>query len=115
VGALSVDGFFTLEAGRGSRSACPFISFGVVQAVLPARDRWREIGRADWQWDGGSTARLRIHGEGRMVVGSITHNRLRVTATPLYRALGRPLRGVVPIRIDGDDLYIDVSGVEAGQ
>jgi hypothetical protein len=112
---MSDDGFVTLEGGRGSRSAFPYISFGAVQAVLPARDRWREVGRADWQWDGGSTARLRIHGEGRMAVGSQSPTRLRVTATPLYRALGRPLRGMVPIRIDGDDLYIDVSGVEAGQ
>ncbi len=108
------DGFITATkmppGGRGRGPNRTTVTFGKQTAM--ALDLAPDATHMDWQWDGNGMARLRFHNEG---VFKVTRPKAAVTAVqvnarPLYRLVGRSLRGRYPItRIDGHDLYIDIN------
>lgn len=97
------DGFRTIGwhgAGRETVLFQPNLALFTLPQGAPER--------ADWQWDGNGRLRLRCHEVGQYRVGRNSARRWQVSTRALYRAIGRPLKGSYPARVDGHDLYITV-------
>jgi hypothetical protein len=104
------DGFVTIGTGRrAGRPRSMTVVFYEKYASVPGTDVSRDAGRATWAWDGNGIVRLRFSQDGALKL-TPQAQQFAVSAWGLYRTLGRALRGVYPItRIDGNDIYIDVS------
>lgn len=114
----SDDGFTLVMAGkRGSPRNTDHVTFGRQHATLPEIEACTEVARADWEHSNG-TVRCRIHDNGQYKRSTTGGFASQLSVGMLYRAIGRQLRGSYPItRVDGCDLYIDISDSErdAGQ
>lgn len=113
----SNDGFVTvMKNSRSTRAvgdAPRHVGFGTQSASMrPFADDMPP--RADWQWDGNGTLRLRCHEKGQFKLAKNSASTYQITAQSLYSLLGRRLSGRYPItRIDGNDIYIDISEIAA--
>lgn len=106
------DGFVTMRPGARPprKDAVVFLGIG-NEALVPILPDMPP--RADWQWDGNGVLRLRCNDDGYYKIRAygLSRDNAIVSSGVLRHGPGR-LSGEFPItRIEGHDIYIDISAV----